>query len=182
MIPLCRRLLGIAALLAATQVHAADVCKWTDENGGAQFGDCRLAPARGARVDARPAAGDAPAPVVRSAASAARAMPASAPAVRKGSRFPPAGTPGPAGWTSTCEKLAHRIMDLPRGTPYQSEADQILQGCPGITYHCEFSYQQPETNRCGPIVRERGLSMINTEYVGYPDGVKLPTYKDVQAR
>lgn len=118
-----------------------------------------------------------PPPVERSVRT-----PVAPPIARNGTRFPPAGTPPPAGWTPNCEQLAHRILDLPRGTPYPSEADQILRGCPGITYHCEFRYLQPEANRCGPIVRERGLPMINTEYMGYPPGAKLPTYKDVVRR
>lgn len=110
-------------------------------------------------------------------------MAASAPASQKWqSRFPPPGTSAPVGWTSTCEKLAQRILDLRPGTPFQSESSQILQGCPGISYHCEFSYEQPQINRCGPIAKQRGDSLVSNHYIGFPDGVRRPTYRDLQAR
>lgn len=175
-----RRALVVALLLCGgAQAHAADICKWTDENGRPQFGDCRLAPAKGAKVDVRPASGNAPERLVTPARAASPASAASAPITTK---FPPPGTPAPVGWTSTCEKLAQRISDLPPGTPFQSESNQILQGCPGIAYHCEFRYEQPEFNRCGPIAKTPGQPLVSNDYYGYPKGVRQPTYRDLQAR
>jgi hypothetical protein len=174
---------GAAVWLAwSGSVFAADVCKWKDEAGRLQFGDCRLAPStQTARVDARPAAGEAAARTVPAAKPPAAA--ASVPSIgRWKSKFRPEGGPGVVGWTPTCEKLAQRIMDLKPGTPFQSESNQIMQGCPGLAYHCEFSFERPEINRCGPIAKAPGDALVSKDYIGYPEGARLPTYRDVQAR
>lgn len=71
-------------------------------------------------------------------------------------------------------------MELKPGTPFQSESNQIQQSCPGVAYHCEFSYEHPEINRCGPIVQDRNQTLVSTAYVGYPEGVKRPTYRDLK--
>jgi hypothetical protein len=170
----------VALLLgSASHAQAVEVCKWVDASGQTQFGDCRLAPtAKAAKLDIRPSAPSAS--EGRSLPPPAIAAPAASAALR--TKFPPPGAPAPAGWTSTCEKLAQHIADLRPGTPFQSESDQIMRDCPGLAYHCEFRFQQPETNRCGPIAKSRSQHLVSNEYYGYPEGSKLPTYKDLQGR
>ncbi len=173
----------VVGFVVSASAFAADVCKWRDEAGRPQFGDCHLVPAaQREKVDVRPASGTAPVQNMRASRPAAAAAPASVPTIGQWkSRFPPAGTPGPVGWTSTCERLAQRIIDLKPGTPFQLESNQIMQGCPGVAYHCEFSHEHPEINRCGPIAKAPGQALVSNDYVGYPEGVKRPTYRDLQA-
>ena len=133
--------------LAVHVANAAEVYKWTDENGQVHFGDRQSAPENGQKLDikSQPQSGKP---------SQATPAPIQLPQGKSTPADPSQVRPG-------CQDLIDQIAKVKPGTNWQSLYQEFNATCPGIAYECNNYRTHPENNKC-EWVKRTGNNVLHT--------------------
>jgi hypothetical protein len=139
-------------------VYAAEVYKWTDENGKVHFGDRLSAPSNGQKIDVKPQPmlEQSTPPTQPQSGTLPQATPA--PIQSPQSKSTPAD---PSQIRPGCKELIDQIANVKPGTNWQPLYQQFNATCPGIAYECNNYQTHPENNKC-EWVKRTGNNVLHT--------------------